>query len=93
VAAYAAAAELNKYGKEAFPQLVAALGDNRQSIALRRVLPSTVGDACYCIIMQQVYALPSDYRGSLSALALMENSTSVPSFQSILSDPTAWRTG
>ena len=64
VIAYDAADELGKLGIDAFPYLLESLGDKRQSVALRRVLPSTVGDACYCIVTEQLYALPRDYRGS-----------------------------
>jgi hypothetical protein len=56
--------ELEKYGMEAFPYLLASFGDQRQSVAFRRVLPSTVGDACFCIIMWQIIPLLPNYRGS-----------------------------
>lgn len=64
VIAYEAAEELSKFGLEAFPLLLASLADDRQSVAFRRSLPSTVGDACYCLITRQLYALPEDYSGS-----------------------------
>ena len=62
--AYDASRQLDTFGKVAFPQLVASLGDKRQSVAFRRVLPSTVGDACYCIVVWQLYDLPPNYQGS-----------------------------
>jgi hypothetical protein len=65
VIAHEAARELERRGKAAFPVLLAHLGDGRQSIALRRTLPSTVGDACFCLIERQVFNLPEDYRGSM----------------------------
>jgi hypothetical protein len=64
VIAYAAAEDLRKFGLEAFPFLLESLKDKRQSVAFRRVLPSTVGDACFCLITRQLYSLPPDYRGS-----------------------------
>ncbi len=60
-AAYAAAERIRTYGKDAFPYLLKHLDDQRQSVAFRRVLPSTVGDACFCIIRDQVFNLPKDY--------------------------------
>lgn len=62
--AYDAAKQLEAFGMEAFPFLLDSLDDQRQSVAFRRVLPSTVGDACYCLIARQLYALPPDYQGS-----------------------------
>jgi hypothetical protein len=53
-----------EYGAVAFPFLIKHLNDRRQSVAMRRVMPANVGDACYCIITQQLYALPDGYRGS-----------------------------
>jgi len=64
VIAFAAAAKLRAFGAEAFPYLLDALDDKRQSVGFRRVLPSTVGDACFCVIEEHLYALPKDYRGS-----------------------------
>ncbi len=64
VVAYEAAEELKSFGKAAFPCLLKHLDDRRQSVAFRRVLPSTVGDACFCIIQEQVVPLPDDYPGS-----------------------------
>jgi hypothetical protein len=61
VIAHEAARELTRRGKAAFPVLLAHLGDTRQSVALRSVLPATVGDACFCIIRDQVFDLPKDY--------------------------------
>ena len=65
VMAYDAAEELKKFGAEAFPLLLASLDDIRQSVAFRRVLPSTIGDACYTLITIQLYSLPPDYSGSI----------------------------
>ena len=65
VCAYDAAEKLKSYGKEGFPYLLKHLHDSRQSVAFRRVLPSTVGDACFCIIREQVFNLPFDYEGSI----------------------------
>jgi hypothetical protein len=62
--AYRAGDELSRYGLEAFPSLLNAMNDRRQSVAFRRAVPSTVGDACYCILMWQIYDLPEHYRGS-----------------------------
>lgn len=64
VQAYEAAKELTAYGKTAFPQLLAHLDDPRQSVAFRRILPATLGLACYAIIEDEVYPMPEDYRGS-----------------------------
>ena len=64
VIAFAAAKRLRAFGAEAFPYLLEALDDKRQSVGFRRVLPSTVGDACFCVIEDQLYALPDNYRGS-----------------------------
>jgi hypothetical protein len=63
--AYDAAEQLVAYGVEAFPYLLQSLRDNRQSVPFRRVLPSTVGDACYTLITRQLYALPDAYAGSI----------------------------
>jgi predicted DCC family thiol-disulfide oxidoreductase YuxK len=63
--AYDAAEQLQKFGAEAFPLLLASLDDKRQSVAFRRVLPSTVGDACYCLITRQLYELPREYSRSI----------------------------
>ena len=65
VIAYAAAEELKRRGRVAFPYLLRHLGDRRQSVAFRRVLPSTVGGACFCIVRSRIFALPEDYRGSM----------------------------
>jgi len=65
VIAYEAACELKKHGKRAFPFLLRHLDDKRQSVAFRRVIPHDVGDACFCIIRDQVFCLPKDYRGSI----------------------------
>ena len=64
VAAYDAAERLEALGIEAFPLLLDSLGDQRQSVAFRRVLPSTVGDACYVLVSRQLYSLPPNYQGS-----------------------------
>lgn len=63
---HAAAGEIEKLGFAAFPHLMAHLEDLRQSVPFRRVLPSTVGDACLSIIMRQVYALPEGYSETAS---------------------------
>jgi hypothetical protein len=65
VIAYDAAGELEKYGKRAFPFLLKHMDDKRQSVAFRRVIPHDVADACFCIIRDQVFCLPDDYRGSI----------------------------
>lgn len=57
--------KLGDYGQAAFPYLLKHLDDNRQSVAFRRVLPSTVGDACFCIMRGQLIPLPSDYEMSI----------------------------
>jgi hypothetical protein len=62
----ATASEIEKFGSIAFPQLMAHLDDPRQSVPFRRVLPSTVADACLSIIMRQVYALPNGYSETAS---------------------------
>jgi hypothetical protein len=62
--AIAAHRRLIEIGPAAFPQLIASLEDGRQSVGFRRVLPSTVGQACYSVISSQLYALPPGYRGS-----------------------------
>ena len=64
VIAYEAAEKLREYGKAAFAQLLARRHDKRQSVAFRRVIPHTVGLACYCIVEDVIYNLPEDYRGS-----------------------------
>ena len=64
VVAFEAAEQLKACGKAAFPNLLEHLGDGRQSVAFRRMLPATVGLACFTIIEQLVYGLPADYRGS-----------------------------
>jgi hypothetical protein len=63
---YAAASEIERLGFAAFPYLMEHFEDARQSVAFRRVMPSTVGDACRCIIMRQVYALPEGYSQTAS---------------------------
>lgn len=65
VIAYDAGEELVELGAEAFPSLVASLNDKRQSVAFRRTLPSSVGEACYTLITRQLYALPPGYSGSI----------------------------
>lgn len=65
IVAYHAAEALVAHGLDAFPYLLQALRDNRQSVGFRRVLPSTVGDACYTLITRQLYALPDHYAGSI----------------------------
>jgi hypothetical protein len=64
VIAYDAIRRLQENGATAFPFLVNHLKDHRQSVAMRRVIPHDVGDACYCIITRQLYALPDGYGGS-----------------------------
>jgi hypothetical protein len=64
VIAYEAAEELKKCGKAAFPHLLEHLDDKRQSVAFRRGIPHDVGDACFCIIREQVFCLPEGYEGS-----------------------------
>lgn len=64
VLAITAAERLTKKGKRAYPKLLEHLDDNRQSVAFRRVIPHDVGDACFCIIRNQIFPLPQDYRGS-----------------------------
>ncbi len=64
VQAFEAAEELTAYGKTAFPQLIAHFDDRRQSVAFRRTNRATVGLASFAIIEDEVYATPSDYRGS-----------------------------
>jgi hypothetical protein len=59
-----AAEGLRKKGVAAFPNLVQHLDDKRQSVAFRSVIPHDVGDACFCIIREQVFSLPKDYRRS-----------------------------
>src|SRR5690606_6100810 len=58
--------KLSAYGVAAFPHMVKHLDDNRQSVAFRRVLPSTVGDACFCIIRGELIPLPEDYEMSIA---------------------------
>jgi hypothetical protein len=62
--AYAAASDLEKFGIEAFPFLLASLEDKRQSVAFRRVQNFSVGEACFNIMAWQIYSLPKSYRGS-----------------------------
>ncbi len=50
VIAYDAAKELRAFGTKAFPALLAALDDHRQSIPFRAIVPHDVGLACSCII-------------------------------------------
>ena len=64
IVAYDAADKIKSYGKLAFPYLLKHLGDKRQSVAFRRVIPHDVADACYCIIRSQVFLLPESYHGS-----------------------------
>src|SRR5687768_16566729 len=59
-----AAERLEAFGAEAFPYLLDSLDDQRPSVPFRRVLPGTVGDACYVLISRQLYALPPYYPGS-----------------------------
>lgn len=57
--------KLTGLGLSAFPELIARLNDPRPALPFRNVLPGTVGDACYCILSGQLYALPRDYPASL----------------------------
>jgi hypothetical protein len=61
VIAIDAAGKLYGYGTVAYPHLLAALDDRRQSIALRAQLPATVGLACLNIIRNQICVTPEDY--------------------------------
>lgn len=61
--AFDAVAELQRFGTEAFPALIAARNDKRQSIALRAVIPHTVGLACHCIVENQIVDLPGGFGG------------------------------
>jgi len=63
MAAYDAAKEIRSYGRSAFPLLLKHMDDRRQSVAFRSVLPSTVADACFCIIRGQVESVPGAWRG------------------------------
>jgi hypothetical protein len=60
VRAYESADKIKQYGKKAFPFLLRHLNDGRQSVAFRSVLPSTVGDACYSLLSQMIFAIPED---------------------------------
>ena len=61
VIAHDAAKQLRERGVEAFPELLASLDDRRQSVAFRRVIPHTLGFACFCIIQDVVEDYPSAY--------------------------------
>jgi hypothetical protein len=87
VIAYAAGDKLQKFGVEAFPLLLASMNDRRQSVAFRRALPSTVGDACYCIVMWQIVDLPENYRGSFVRKGADRQSYGRPVFSEHLFDP------
>ena len=77
---YKIADELETWGIEAFPPLLETLNDQRQSVPFRSVLPSTVGDACYCIITRQLYALPENYPRSFSRIGADQKSHRRPVF-------------
>lgn len=60
--AYAAVERLSELGKHAFPYLLKHLDDNRESVELQRLnRRQTVGEACYCIIVYQIFSVPPDY--------------------------------
>lgn len=58
-----AAAQLLGFGSEAFPYLLESLYDDKPFVPLRCVVSLIVGDACFCLIAYQPYALPGDYPG------------------------------
>ena len=61
---YDAAEQLKAYGKEAFPRLLEMFDDDRQSVCFRRMIPCTVGLACFSIIEDEIFLLPDGYSGS-----------------------------
>jgi hypothetical protein len=54
---------------------------------IRRALPSTVGDACYCIVMWQICDMPDDYRGSFFRKGADGRSHERPVFSEHLFEP------
>jgi hypothetical protein len=62
--ASAAADDLGKLGREAWPQLFKHLADKRQSIAVKRISRHPVGVVCYSILENQIIELGPDYRAA-----------------------------